>query len=80
MRKLIVAAVWVAVVGAWVAVFVYKAVADPGLKEWTIAVTGAAIALEVAFWTTAAMLGITIVQSRKAVFGFLTRPFRREGR
>lgn len=77
MKKGIVAIVWLIAIAVWVGIFAFKAVADPALKEWTIAVTAGALALEVAFWITAAVLGITILQSRKAVFGFLARPFRR---
>lgn len=77
MKKLIVAIAWLAVLAVWVGIFGYKAVADPSLKEWTLAVTAGALALEAAFWITAAMLGITLLQSRKAVFRFLASPFRR---
>lgn len=79
MKKGIVAAVWITAVAVWVGIFAYKAFGDPALKEWTIAVTAGALTLEVAFWVTAAILGITILQSRKAVLGFLARPFRRKG-
>ena len=77
MKKLIVTGVWLAVVGLWAGIGVYYVAAEPALKEWTIAVTAGAIGLEVAFWTTAAMLGVTMIESRKAVFRFLTKPFRR---
>lgn len=78
-KKAVVALVWGLSAAIWVGIFVYKGVADPSLKEWTIAVTGAALSLEVAFWVTAAVLGISLLQSRKAVFSFLSRPFRRGG-
>lgn len=39
----------------------------------------AALSLEVAFWVTAAVLGISLLQSRKSYIGFLSRPFRRGG-
>lgn len=76
-KKSIVALVWSLAAGVWIGIFVYKFAADPALKEWTIAVTGGALALEAAFWVTAAVLGISLLQSRKAFFGFLSRPFRR---
>lgn len=79
LRKTVIALVWGLAAAVWVGVFIYKFAADPSIKEWTIAVTGAALALEVAFWVTAAVLGISLLQSRKAFFGFLTRPFRRGG-
>jgi hypothetical protein len=78
MKKLIVAVAWLAVLGVWVGIFGYKAAADPTLKEWTVAVTGGALTLEAAFWITAAVLGITLFESRKAVFRFLTGPFQRK--
>ncbi len=76
-KKSIVALAWGFAAAVWIGVFVYKFAADPSLKEWTIAVTGAALSLEVAFWVTAGVLGISLVQSRKAVLAFLSRPFRR---
>lgn len=79
MKKLVVAIAWMTVVAVWVGIFGYKAVADPTLKEWTIAVTAGALTLEAAFWVTAAVLGITLLQSRKSVVRFLTGPFRRQG-
>lgn len=76
-KKSILALVWGLAAAVWIGIFVYKFAADPSLKEWTIAVTGAALSLEVAFWVTAAVLGISLLQSRKAFFSFLSRPFRR---
>lgn len=78
-KKAVVALVWGVAAAAWVAIFVYKGVADPGVKEWTAAVVAGALSLEVAFWVTAAVLGISLLQSRKAFFAFLSRPFRRGG-
>jgi len=76
-KKTIVALVWGLAALVWVGVFVYKGVADPDIKQWTAAVVAGALSLEVAFWVTAGILGISLLQSRKAFFGFLTRPFRR---
>jgi hypothetical protein len=78
MKKLIVAIAWLAVLGVWIGIFGYKAVADPTLKEWTIAVPGGAPTPEAAVWITAAVLGITLFESRTAVFRFLTGPFQRK--
>ncbi|NWG92351.1 MAG: hypothetical protein HXY21_07555 [Parvularculaceae bacterium] len=77
MKKLVVAIAWIVVLGVWVGIFGYKAAADPSIKEWTVAVTAGALTLEAAFWITAAALGISLLQSRKAVFRFLASPFRR---
>lgn len=76
MKKTIVTIAWAVVVAAWIGVFAYKALADPSIREWTIAVTAGALALEAAFWVTAATLGITLLQSRKKVLGAIMRPFR----
>ena len=76
-KKMIVAGVWVAAAAVWAGIAVFYFAADPDKKEWTMAVVAGAIAVEVAFWTTAAMLGLTLIDSRKAVFRFLAKPFRR---
>lgn len=77
MKKTIVAVVWGLAAAIWVGVFIYKGVADPNVQEWTAAVVAGALSLEVAFWVTAAVLGISLMQSRKAFFGYFTRAFRR---
>lgn len=78
MKKGVVAAAWLIAIAVWVGIAAFKVFADPALKEWTIAITVGALTLEAAFWVTAAILGITILQSRKAVIGFIARPFRRK--
>ena len=77
MKKAIVSGAWLIVLAVWIGIATYRVVGDPGIKEWTIAVTAGALTAEVAFWVTAGVLGITLLQSRKAVLAFLTRPFRR---
>lgn len=77
MKKLIVSVAWLGVLALWIGIGLFYVVAEPSLKEWTLAVTAGAIGLEVAFWTTAAVLGLSLLESRKAVFRFLARPFRR---
>jgi hypothetical protein len=79
LKKSIVALVWGLAAAVWVGIFVYKAVADPNMQEWTAVVVVGALSLEIAFWMTAAVLGITLLQSRKAFFRFFTRPFWRGG-
>lgn len=76
-KKSVVAVVWGLAAALWIGVFVYKFAADPSTEQWTVAVVAGALSLEVAFWVTAAVLGISLLQSRKAFFGFLSRPFRR---
>jgi hypothetical protein len=77
LKKAIVAGVWALALAIWLGIAAFY-FTDPELKAWAIAVAVGAVALEIAFWTTAAMLGITLLQSRKAVLRFITRPFRRE--
>jgi hypothetical protein len=67
--------VWGLAAAAWAGLAAFHAT-DPALKEWAIAVTIVAVATEAAFWTTAALLGLTLWESRKAVWRFLTRPLR----
>ena len=76
MEKMALGVAWgVAAIG-WAALVGFY-FTEPSVKAWTIAVTGAAILTEIAFWTTAALMGITLWESRKSVFRFLLRPFRR---
>lgn len=77
MKRKLVAAVWSLAALAWVAIIGFKLFGDPSLKQWTIAVTAGALSLEVAFWITAAILGVSVWQGRKAVADFLMRPFRK---
>ena len=43
----------------------------------TVAATCAALSTEALMWTAAAILGVTVVESRKRIGAFLMRPFRR---
>jgi len=76
-KKLAVSLVWGLAILAWAALFTYRGT-EPATRDWAIAVTGVAILTEVAFWSTAALLGLTIWESRKKVFEFLARSLRRE--
>ena len=76
-KKLILCLVWGAALIAWLGLIPLYAT-DPSVKMWAAGVTVVAIATEVAFWTTAALLGVTIWESRKTVWRFLTRPFRKQ--
>lgn len=49
----------------------------PDIKSWTMAVTGTAIVTEIGFWLTAALLGMGIWESRKRVFEFIAKPFKK---
>lgn len=76
-KKLVLAMVWTAALAAWGALAAFY-FTDPSLKEWAAAVTGVAVLTEIAFWATAGVLGITLWESRKAIWRFMTRPFRRK--
>lgn len=76
-KKAVLALVWGLTAAAWAGLAAFHTT-DPELKEWTLAVSIVAIATEAAFWTTAALLGLTLWESRKAAWRFLTRPFRPE--
>ena len=56
------------VVLAWTAVLLTYVLFDPTLAQWTLVVTIAAIATEVAAWVGAAILGITALQRCSAWF------------
>ena len=75
-KNLALGVVWSLAIACWMGLFALK-LFDPSLETWTMAVTGAAIATEIAFWVTAAVLGVTILEGRKAAFRFLSRPFGR---
>ena len=76
-KKLVLAIVWIAALASWGALAAFY-FTDPSLGAWAAAVTGVAVLTEIAFWTTAAVLGITLWEGRKAIWRFVTRPFRRK--
>jgi hypothetical protein len=61
---------------AWTAVGV-GFVLRVDVTTWTILVVIAAFASEALIWCTAAMLGLTVFEARRAIWRFLTRPFRK---
>jgi len=71
-KKTILSIIWGISILAWIALIIFK-FTEPNMKQWVVAVTGVAIMTEVAFWTTAALLGATLLESRKKVFRFLFR-------
>ncbi len=75
-KKLVLAVVWGGALIGWAALVAFH-FTDPSAKWWTAAVAGVAVLTEIAFWTTAALLGVSLWESRKKVFRFLTQPFRR---
>jgi hypothetical protein len=75
--KYLIGAVGLAVfLAAWAAVGVAFALrVDP--TTWTILVVIAAFASEALVWCLAAMLGLSAFEARRAIWRFLTRPFRK---
>lgn len=75
-RKPVLALVWAAALAVWagVAAFYFT---EPSLKAWALAVAAGAVVTEIAFWGTAAILGVSIWRSRRTVLKWLARPFRR---
>ena len=75
-KKVAIITVWTIALLCWASlpIFYFN---DASTTVWTIVVTATALATEVAFWVTAATLGLTVWESRQKVLMFLTRPFRR---
>jgi hypothetical protein len=74
-KPLIFAAAGATVAAAWAAVAVTYFL---GFKvgAWTVIVTIAALTTEAAFWVSAAVLGVTVIQARNDIWRWLTRPLR----
>lgn len=75
-KRTLILGVWLFAVGAWAALAVFYFVTTPSISDWTMAVAVVAVATEIAFWATAAMLGLSVWEGRKAIWRFITRPFR----
>lgn len=75
LKKLMIALVWALAAAAGIGLFVFY-LTGPSTKEWAIGVAVFAVSLEIAFWTTAALLGLTLWESRKRVARFITAPFQ----
>lgn len=71
-KKITLSIVWGISIAAWLALIAFK-FTDPSMNHWVIGVTSVAIMTEVAFWTTAVVLGATLLESRKKVLRFLFR-------
>ncbi|WP_300378351.1 hypothetical protein [Henriciella sp.] len=69
--------VWSLVIAGYIGVFAFKAT-GPDTEAMIVAATGLAIGTEAGFWLTAGILGIGLLESRKRVFGMISRPFKRQ--
>ena len=48
---------------------------DPSKSLWVGSVAGAAVISEIAVWTTAAILGLSVIESRKRIWARIRAPF-----
>ena len=48
---------------------------DPSKALWVGTVAGAAVISEIAVWTTAAILGLSVIESRKRIWARIRAPF-----
>lgn len=64
--------IWVLILVACLGLVGFK-FTDPTKEMWIIAVAGVAILTEIAFWTTAAVMGVSLWESRQKVYRFLFR-------
>ena len=74
-KPLLLTAAALAVLAAWAAVAI-SYVLGAKIVAWTIVVTIAALTTEAAFWVSAAVLGVTVIQARHEIWRWLTRPLR----
>lgn len=58
---------WLGVVGIYFT--------DPSKALWVGTVAGAAVISEIAVWTTAAILGLSVIESRKRIWARIRAPF-----
>ena len=65
------------VVASWIGVGAFYVLARPGVAQWTLAVTAAAVVTEVAFWAGAAHFGLRALKNRREMFTALMRLVRR---
>lgn len=65
---------WSLVALAWLAAVVIY-FTDPSQAIWVGTVAGAAFISEVAVWTTAAILGLSVIESRKRIWACIRAPF-----
>ena len=73
-KKLTLVALWSLVALAWLGVVgIYFT--DPSKALWVGTVAGAAVIFEIAVWTTAAILGLSVIESRKRIWARIRAPF-----
>ena len=65
------------VVAAWIGLVAFYLLVKPTLTQWTIAVTAVAIITEAAMWIGAGLLGFTVLQKRREIWGAIVQAARR---
>jgi membrane protein YdbS with pleckstrin-like domain len=71
-KKTVLILIWVLVLAACLGLVGFY-FTDPTKEMWIMAVAGLAIFAEVAFWSTAAIMGVSLWESRQKVYRFLFR-------
>ena len=67
----------VVVLAAWIGLVAFYLLAKPALAQWTIAVTVVALLTEGAMWVGAALIGATVLQKRREIWGAIVHAARR---
>ena len=65
------------VVAAWIGLVAFYLLAKPAIGPWAIAVTVVALITEGAMWVGAALLGTTVLQKRREIWGAIVQAARR---
>ena len=76
-KKIILWLVGILVVIAWASLLVGMRL-DIDRNLWIAWVTAVALITEIAIWIVAAVLGVAVFQARKAIWKWMTSPFRRQ--
>lgn len=74
-KKSLLTVLWSLVAVAWLAV-VAVYFTDPSKAVWIGVVASAAVLSEVAVWSTAGILGLTVFESRKRIWARISAPLR----
>jgi hypothetical protein len=67
----------VVVVAAWIGLVAFYLLAKPAIGQWAIAVTVVALITEGAMWVGAALIGATVLQKRREIWGAIVQAARR---
>ena len=76
-KSAIAVATLLVVAAAWTGLIAFYLLAKPTLAQWTIAVTAVAILTEAAMWVGAGLLGFTVLQKRRQIWGAIVQAARR---